>query len=72
VKLEIGMSPTGNVPLKGLRVQKKGCARRWVRTALFSLLIILALNAVLGCGRKAKPEPLQGESPIHYRSSLLR
>jgi hypothetical protein len=72
VKLEIGMPPTGNVPLKGLQVQKKRCARRWVRKAFFLLLIIFALNAVLGCGRKAKPEPRQGESPIHYRSSLLR
>jgi hypothetical protein len=35
-----------------------------MRAAVFPVIFLLVLIAVPGCGRKAKPEPLHGESPF--------
>jgi hypothetical protein len=42
------------------------------RRTLAALLLALALFAAFACGRKAKPEPLHGESPIRHLSSSTR
>jgi hypothetical protein len=43
-----------------------------MRAAVFPVLLILVLGAALGCGRKAKPEPLQGTVSIGFYSSSSR
>ena len=45
---------------------------RRMRAAVFPVLLILVLGAALGCGRKAKPEPLRGAAPIRFLSSSSR
>lgn len=42
------------------------------RKTVAVLLLALAICAAFACGRKAKPEPLRGESPIRNLSSSAR
>jgi hypothetical protein len=42
------------------------------RKPIAVLMLALALCAAFACGRKAKPEPLRGESPIRNLSSSAR